>query len=92
MSITSTLIITNENKTNAQQVIDGLRDIDGLTSLTGDNLFNVELTDGTDSFWCATGWTSLADVTALLNSGYVHHVQLPADLDTAMEATGLTRV
>lgn len=92
MNISNTIIVTDENKENAQEVITALRDIDDLTSLTAETLFNVELTDGTDTYWGSNGSLMGTDITALINSGYVYYAHFPQSLEAAMDFNGLTRV
>jgi|ETNvirenome_6_85_1030632.scaffolds.fasta_scaffold01491_5 hypothetical protein len=92
MNISNTIIVTDENKENAQGVITALRDIDDLTSLTAETLFNVELTDGTDTYWGSNGSLMGKDITALINSGYVYYAHFPQNLEVAMDFNGLTRV
>lgn len=88
MSISTTVIITDADKTAAISAIDSAC---GLAApFTYANDFSYELTDGTDTFWAMSGWANELAVQALVNGGYVHYAAFPANLDGALEANSLT--
>lgn len=90
MAISSTVIISNNNKTNVIDAIDSACGYPEEFSFANTTFY--ELTNGTETYWAMSGWFDERGLQAIINNNHVHHVVFPADLEEALESASLTQV
>lgn len=79
-----TMIVTDADKASAQTLIDN-------TGEAGSEYFDIELTDGTDTFW-SQEHRSDSITNALLNSGLLHYVTVNPYFREGIKEVGLELV
>ncbi len=90
MAAQTTLIFTAANKAAAIEAIDTAK---GWSApFTWASNIDIELTDGTDTFWALSGWIDDSDLNILFSNDFVKHAHFPADLDAALTAYSMDLV
>ena len=90
MAVNTTLIFTDTNKSAAIEAVDSFRGYQA--PFTWASNIDIELTDGTDTFWALSGWVDDAEMNILFSNDFVEHAHFPADLDAALTAYSMDLV